>query len=389
MMKTAVIVDAVRTPMGRSKGGMFRNVRAEHLSAEVIRALLKRNPAIDPAEIEDVIWGCVQQTLEQGFNIARFASLTTSIPHSVSAQTVNRLCGSSMTALHTAAMSIMSGHGDIFVVGGVEHMGHIPMTHGIDPNPEGSKYYAKASGMMGLTAELLSKIHKIGREAQDHFAVRSHQNAHRATLEGGFRAEMISMNGHDEEGFVKRFDTDEVIRPDTHFEGLSKLKPVFDPKEGTVTAGNSSAISDGAAGLLVLSAERAQDLHLKPLAKIRAMATAGCDPSIMGYGPVPAVKKALKRARMDKADIDLFELNEAFAAQSLPVIQDLGLMDVMESKINLRGGAIALGHPLGCSGARITATLLHLMKEKNLRTGIATMCIGMGQGIATVFERVD
>lgn len=386
-MKEVVIVDAVRTPMGRSKGGMFRNVRAEHLSAEIIRALLNRNPALDPAEVEDVIWGCVQQTLEQGFNLARFASLMTAIPHTASAQTVNRLCGSSMSALHTAAMSIMTGNGDVFVVGGVEHMGHIPMTHGIDPNPEGSKHYAKASGMMGLTAELLSKMHKIGREAQDNFAMRSHQNAHQATQNGRFKSEIIPMDGHDENGFAKRFDFDEVIRPDTNLDGLSKLKPVFDPKNGTVTAGNSSAISDGAAGLLVMSAERAKALKLEPMAKIRAMASAGCDPSIMGYGPVPSVKKVLKRAGMKITDIDLFELNEAFAAQSLPVIKDLGLMDVMESKINLNGGAIALGHPLGCSGARITATLLHLMKAKNLKTGIATMCIGMGQGIATVFER--
>ena len=231
-MKDVVIVDAVRTPMGRSKGGMFRHVRAENLSAEVINALLKRNPKVDPNEVEDVIWGCVQQTLEQGFNIARFASLMTAIPHSASAQTVNRLCGSSMSALHTAAMSIMTGNGDVFVVGGVEHMGHVPMTHGIDPNPTSSKYSAKAAGMMGLTAELLAKMHKISRESQDQFALRSHQKASEATQQGRFKNEVIPILGHDEKGELKSFDTDEVIRTDASLEALSKLKPAFDPKGG-------------------------------------------------------------------------------------------------------------------------------------------------------------
>lgn len=386
-MKDVVIVDAVRTPMGRSKGGMFRNVRAETLSAEVIRALLSRNPQVNPAEIEDVIWGCVQQTLEQGYNIARFASLMTGIPHSVPGQTVNRLCGSSMTALHTAAMSIMSGMGDLFIVGGVEHMGHVPMTHGVDLNPLEGKYVAKAAGMMGLTAELLGKMHQISRETQDQFALRSHQKAYEATQQGRFKNEIIPVEGHDENGFLKSFDFDEVIRPDTSLESLAKLKPAFDPKNGTVTAGNSSAISDGASALLVMSLERAKSLGLTPMARIRSMATAGCDPSIMGYGPVPAVQKALKRAGLKIENIDLFELNEAFAAQSLPVLKDLGLMDVIDQKVNLNGGAIALGHPLGCSGARISATLLHLMKARQATLGVATMCIGFGQGVATVFER--
>jgi acetyl-CoA acyltransferase len=367
---------------------MFRNVRAETLSAEVIRALLKRNPSLNPIEIEDVIWGCVQQTLEQGYNHARFAALMTDIPHSVSAQTVNRLCGSSMTALHTAAASIMAGMGDVFIVGGVEHMGHVPMTHGLDFNPEESKYVAKAAGMMGLTAEMLSKMYKVSREAQDQFAVRSHQKAHEATLAGRFKNEIIAIEGHDENGFLKSFDFDEVIRPETSMEGLAKLKPAFDPKNGTVTAGNSSAISDGASGLLVMSLERAKSLNLNPMAKVRAMASVGCDPSIMGYGPVPAVKKVLKRAGMQISDIQLFELNEAFAAQSLPVLKDLGIFDQMDEKVNLNGGAIALGHPLGCSGSRIVGTLLHLMKSKNLNTGVATMCIGFGQGIATVLEKI-
>jgi len=386
-MKDVVVVDAVRTPMGRSKGGMFRNVRAETLSAAMINALLQRNPKVDPGEVEDVIWGCVQQTLEQGFNIARFASLMTPIPHTASAQTINRLCGSSMSALHTAAMSIMTAQRGGSVVGGVEHMGHLPMTHGIDVNPGASKHAAKAAGMMGLTAEILAKMHGINRASQDQFALRSHQKAHEARMQGRFTNEIIPMEGHDENGFLVVYDSDELICEDANLEALTALKPAFDPKNGTVTAGNSSAISDGASALLVMSLDRAKALGLEPMAKIKAMATAGVDPSLMGYGPVPAVKKALARAGMKLTDIQLWELNEAFAAQSLPVLKDLQLRDHIEKKVNLNGGAIALGHPLGCSGARITTTLLHLMKAGGQQTGVATMCIGLGQGIATVFER--
>lgn len=386
MSRSAVIVDAIRTPMGRSKGGMFRNVRAEDLSAHLIRALARRHPNVDPNEIEDVIWGCVQQTLEQGYNIARFASLMAGLPKSVSSQTVNRLCGSSMTALHTAALSIQAGQGDVFIVGGVEHMGHIPMTHGVDINPRMNHVMAKGAGAMGLTAELLGKMHGITREQQDRFALRSHQKAAEATRTGRFKDEILPTEGHEESGALKLFDFDEVIRMDASLESLSKLKAVFDPKNGTVTAGNASAISDGAAALLVMSEERAKSLGLSPLAKVKSFAAAGCDPALMGYGPVPAVQKALKRAGLASQDIDVFELNEAFAAQSLPVIKDLGLWDQMEQKVNLNGGAIALGHPLGCSGARITGTLVHLMRQKKARLGVATMCIGMGQGVATVLE---
>lgn len=387
-MKEVVIVDAVRTPMGRSKGGMFRQVRAENLSAEVMKALLLRNPEVDPAEIEDVLWGCVQQTLEQAFNVARFAQLMTPIPKEVSAQTVNRLCGSSMTALHSAAMSILAGYGDVFLVGGVEHMGHVPMTHGLDPNPALTKTTARAAGAMGLTAEYLARMHGITREQQDAFALRSHQRAHAARAGGAFAAEIVPVEGHDEKGALRSFDQDEVIRAETTLEGLAALRPVFDPKNGTITAGNASAVSDGAAGLLVMSAERAKALGKTPMAKVVSMSAVGVDPSIMGYGPVPAVKKALDRARMTMADVDLVELNEAFAAQSLPVVKDLGLLDAMDEKVNLNGGAIALGHPLGCSGARIVTTLLHQMKARDRKTGVATMCIGFGQGVATVFERV-
>jgi acetyl-CoA acyltransferase len=387
-MKEVVVVDAVRTPMGRSKGGMFRHVRAENLSAEVMNALLRRNPEVDPAEIEDVVWGCVQQTLEQAYNVARFAQLMTPIPKEVSAQTVNRLCGSSMTALHNAAMAVMAGYGDVFVVGGVEHMGHVPMTHGLDPNPALTKTTAKAAGAMGLTAEYLARLHRISRRQQDEFALRSHQRAHAATVSGSFKDQIVSVAGHDEKGALRCFDYDEVIRPDTTLEALSALKPAFDPHSGTITAGNASAVSDGAAGLLVMSAERAQALGKQPLARIKAMSAVGVDPSIMGYGPVPAVRKALARAGMQVGDVDLFELNEAFAAQSLPVLKDLGLLEALDEKVNLNGGAIALGHPLGCSGARITTTLLHKMKELDKSVGVATMCIGFGQGVATVFERV-
>lgn len=387
-MKEAVIVDALRTPMGRSKGGMFRHVRAEALCVSLVEGLLKRNPKVNPEEIEDVIWGCVQQTLEQSYNIARFIVLNSKIPLSVPGQTINRLCGSSMTAIHSAAMAIMANEGDVFLCGGVEHMGHVPMTHGVDWNPENSKHFAKASGAMGLTAEMLARLHNISRQEQDAFALSSHQKAWAATQDGRFHREILPLEGHDEDGALRLFDFDEVIRPETTLETLATLKPAFDPKAGTVTAGNSSAISDGASAVLVMSAERAKSLGIKPIAKIRSMAAAGCEPSIMGYGPVPAVKKALKKANLDIKDIGVFELNEAFAAQSLPVLKDLGLREIMDEKVNLYGGAIALGHPLGCSGSRIITTLLNVMDEKKANLGVATMCIGLGQGVATVLEKI-
>ncbi|ADZ92120.1 acetyl-CoA C-acyltransferase FadA [Marinomonas mediterranea] len=384
-----VIIDAVRSPMGKSKNGVFRNVRAENLSAALVKALFKRNPDVSPNDVEDLIWGCVNQTLEQGFNVARAVALLGGLPVTSAAQTVNRLCGSSMSAIHTAAQAIMTGQGDVFVVGGVEHMGHVPMMHGVDVNPALSKHMAKASMMMGVTAEMLGKMHGISREAQDEFAVRSHQRAHLASIEGRFANETVSIEGHDAEGNKVLVEVDEVIRPETTMETLATLKPVFMPKVGTVTAGTSSALSDGASAMLMMSAAKAEALGLKPIAKVRSMAVAGCDPAIMGYGPVPATKKALKRAGLSIEDIDLVELNEAFAAQSLPVMKDLKLLNVADEKVNLNGGAIALGHPLGCSGARISTTLLHGMQHKDVNLGLATMCIGMGQGIATVFERLN
>lgn len=387
-MKDIVIVDCIRTPMGRSKNGVFRHTRAEDLSAALMKGLLERNPEVDVDELEDIYWGCVQQTLEQGFNIARNSALIAGIPHKVAGVTVNRLCGSSMQALHDAARAIMNGDGEIFMAGGVEHMGHVPMTHGIDFHPGMNKSVAKASGSMGMTAELLSRKFGITREQQDEFGARSHKKAHEATVEGRFAKEIYPINGHNADGELVRVTEDEVIRPETTAEGLSQLRPVFDPANGTVTAGTSSALSDGAAAMLVMSAEKAKELGLKPRVKIRSMAVAGCDPSIMGYGPVPATEKALKRAGVSMDDIDVVELNEAFAAQSLPVLKGLKLFDKMEEKVNLNGGAIALGHPLGCSGARISTTLINLMEEKDAKLGLATMCIGLGQGIATVFERV-
>ncbi len=383
-----VIVDGVRSAMGRSKAGMFRHVRADSLSAELIKALVQRNPGLDVNLIEDVIWGCVNQTLEQGMNIARNVAMLAGLPRTVAGQTVNRLCGSSMQALHTAAAQIKTGQGDVFVIGGVEHMGHVQMTHGVDLNPAASKIVAKASNMMGLTAEMLGRMHGISREMQDQFAVRSHQKAWEATQEGRFRNEIVGIEGHDALGVRLLCEIDEVIRAETSLEGLASLRPVFDPKNGTVTAGTSSALSDGASAMLVMSAERAQSLGLKPRARILSMAVAGCDAAIMGYGPVPATQKALKRAGLTIEDIQTVELNEAFAAQSLPVLKDLKLIDKIEEKVNLNGGAIALGHPLGCSGARITTTLLNIMEWKDTQIGLATMCIGLGQGIATVIERV-
>ncbi|WP_218311588.1 acetyl-CoA C-acyltransferase FadA [Alteromonas antoniana] len=387
-MKDVVVIDCIRTPMGRSKGGVFRNVRAESLSAHLMNALLKRNPNLDPSEIEDIIWGCVQQTKEQGFNIARNAQLLTDIPRSTSAVTVNRLCGSSMQALHDAAKGIMTGNGDVFMIGGVEHMGHVPMTFNVDFHPGLAKYTAKASGNMGMTAELLGRQNGISREMQDAFGARSHQRAHKAHLEGRWNNEIVPVEGHDASGVLKMIDADEVIRPESTVETMAALRPVFDPVNGTVTAGTSSAISDGASAMLLMSADKAKALGLKPRARIRAMGVAGCDAAIMGQGPVPATQKALKRAGMTMDDIELAEFNEAFAAQALSCIKQLGWLDNYDEKVNLNGGAIALGHPLGCSGARISTTLLNLMEDNDKSVGLATMCIGLGQGIATIFERV-
>jgi len=366
---------------------MFRSVRAETLSSEVMKGLLKRNPGLNPAEIDDVIWGCVQQTLEQGFNIARNVGLKAGLPNTVPGQTVNRLCGSSMSAIHIAMASIKAGIGDVYLCGGVEHMGHVAMTHGFDGDPELSVSQAKAAAMMGLTAEMLTQTHQVSRERQDEFALASHQKAYKAWKDGKFKNEMVGIQGHDANGAPILVDFDEVVRPEANIADLAKLKPAFNPK-GSVTAGNSSAISDGASCTLLMSADKAKALGLKPMARIVSVAASGCNPSIMGIGPVPATQKALKRAGLSIDNIDYFELNEAFAAQSLAVMKDLKLLERMD-RVNIKGGAISLGHPLGCSGARITGALAHVLQEQNAQFGVATMCIGMGQGVATVIERLN
>ena len=387
-MKEIVIVDAIRTPMGRSKNGVFRHTRADDLSAHLMKSMLARNPAVRAEQVEDVIWGCVQQTEEQGVNIARNSALLAGLSVDMPGTTINRLCGSSMDALHVAARAIKADDGDIFLVGGVEHMGHVPMTKGINLNPALSKTTAQASAMMGLTAEALGKMKGVTREEQDELGARSHRLAHEATVEGRFDNEIIPTMGHDADGMPVLVKYDEVIRPETTPESLSKLKPVFDPKSGTVTAGTSSALSDGASCLLVMSREKAEELGLKPRARILSMATAGVPAAIMGYGPVPASRKALEKANLTTKDIDFAEVNEAFAAQAIPCLRDLGLWEERDSKVNLHGGAISLGHPLGCSGARIVGSLINVMEQRGGRYGLATMCIGMGQGIATVIEKL-
>ncbi|AWS49462.1 MULTISPECIES: acetyl-CoA C-acyltransferase FadA [Providencia] len=388
-MENVVIIDGIRTPMGRSKGGVFRHVRAEDLSAHLMNAIFERNPNSSKKELDDIIWGCVQQTLEQGFNVAKNAALLTDIPHTVPAVTVNRLCGSSMQAIHDASRLIMTGDAKSVLIGGVEHMGHVPMTHGIDFNPKLTLRVAKAAGAMGLTAEMLAKMYKISREEQDAFALRSHQLAALATEKGKFNNEIVPISGHDATGNLISVNYDEVIRFDASLQGLAALRPAFDPASGTVTAGNSSALSDGASAMLLASESYATQQGIKPRAKIRSMAVVGCDPSIMGFGPVPASELALKRAGLTLNDIDIIELNEAFAAQSIACLKGLKLSEnQLDDKVNLSGGAIALGHPLGCSGARISTALLNQLEQNDKQFGLATMCIGFGQGIATIIERV-
>lgn len=387
--KDAVIIDYARTAMGRSKNGCFRNTRADDMSAVLIQKFLARNAALDPSEIDDFIWGCVLQREEQAFNIARNIWLRAELPHSVPAQTVNRLCGSSMSALHTATVNIQAGLGHVYLVGGVEHLGHLPMYEAIDPNPLLGLSIAKAAGNMGVTAEYLARLHGIERRAMDEFGARSHQLAAQARSRGAFAREIIPIPGHSPEGYPLLVEEDETIRPDTTVEGLAELRPVFDPKNGRVTAGTSSQLSDGASTMLVMSAQRASDLGFKPIAKVISMGLAGVDPSIMGYGPVPASERALAAANLTMGDIECVELNEAFAAQSLPVLKDLGLLDGLEERFNLNGGAIALGHPFGCSGTRITGSLITVMREKDVSLGLSTMCIGLGQGISTVLERIE
>jgi len=385
-MRHAVIVEAVRTPIGRAhpEKGMFRDVRADDLSADLMRGLLE-HVGLPASEVEDIQWGCVKQQGEQGYDVARQAALIAGLPIEVGGVTVNRNCGSSLQAINSAAQSIAANCEDIQIAGGVEHMHHLPMEAGFDPSPRLLFRHSPAVYNMGLTAENLALKYKIGRKEQDEFALRSHRRAAEATDTGKFAKEVIPTWGRDEEGRKKLLTEDQCIRRDTSLEALAALKPVFMPQGGTVTAGNSSPLNVGAAAVLVMSEERAKELGLKPKARIRAMAVAGVDPSVMGIGPVPATHKALERAGLKLDDIDLIEINEAFAAQTLAVIK---LLKANPEKVNVRGGAIAIGHPLGASGARIATTLIHAMENTGARLGLATMCIGAGQGIATIFERI-
>ncbi len=385
-MKTAVVIDCVRTPIGRAHPdkGYFRDVRSDDLAVACVNALLERT-GIDPAHVEDVVMGNTNQTLEQGLNAGRMIGLMSRLPVESGGATVNRLCGSSLQALNQASHSIMAGFEDVQVIGGFEHMHHLPMDHGVDLNPKLFHRTSKGALLMGVTAEFLAQTQDISREEQDQFALRSHQRAAAAQAAGEFQSELIPVYGRGEDGRRLLVDHDQCVRSDTSMAALGELNPAFMPKLGTVTAGNSSPLNDGAAAMLVMSSEKADALGLKPIAKVVATAVAGVEPCVMGTGPVPATQKALKRAGLQLSDIDVIELNEAFAAQSIACLRAL---QVDADRVNVRGGAIAIGHPLGASGARIATTLLHAMTARDATFGLATMCIGAGQGIATIFERL-
>jgi 3-oxoadipyl-CoA thiolase len=402
-MTEVVIVDAIRTPIG-ALGGVLAKVRPDDMAAAVLKTLIERNK-IDPAQVEEVYLGCANQAGEDNRNVARMASLLAGLPASVPAATVNRLCASGLTAVNMAFQSIRNGNGDIYLAGGVESMSRAPYSlpkaeQGFSfgnltaydtalgwryPNPRMKELYG--TDAMGETAENIATETGITREAQDAFAVESHRRAVAAIDSGIFAAEILPVVIPQKKGEPVTVSTDERPRRDTSMESLAKLKPSF-KENGSVTAGNSSGMNDGAAALLLMSRDKADALGLKPMARVVSCAAAGVEPRVMGYGPVPATEKALKRAGLTVADISLVELNEAFAVQSLAVMQKLGL----DQKItNVNGGAIALGHPLGCSGARILTTLLHEMKrrasgEKKPYYGLATLCVGVGQGEATIIE---
>jgi acetyl-CoA acyltransferase len=330
--------------------------------------------------------GNTQQQGEQGFCVARNIALMSGLSVQTGGATINRLCGSSLQAVNQGAHAIMSGFENVQIVGGLEHMHHIPMDKDFDVNPKLFTRTSKGALMMGVTAEFLAQVHSISRESQDEFALRSHQLAADATADGHFKNEIVPVWGKNEAGERTLLDFDQSIRNNTSQEALAQLKPAFMPGMGTVTAGNSSPLNDGAAAMLIMSEAKADELGLRPLARIIATAIAGVDPCIMGTGPVPATQKALRRADLSLKDIDLIELNEAFAAQALACIQ---LLDADINRVNISGGAIAIGHPLGASGARIATTLIHNMISRQVRYGLATMCIGVGQGIATIFERIE
>jgi acetyl-CoA acetyltransferase family protein len=401
-MTEAVIVSAVRTPIGRANKGSLKDIRADDLAALAVKAAVERVPQLDRSLIEDVILGCAFPEGEQGMNLARLVGALAGLPETAGGVTVNRFCASSLQAVNMAAQNIMLGLGDVIVAGGVESMSRVPMG-GFNPsyNPrliksleasdeaalQQSPYppcelaYGYSSYIpMGLTAENVARDYHISREAQDAFALRSHQRALAATDSGIFKREIIPVPLPD----GRLIEIDDGPRRDTSLERLAALEPAF-VKGGTVTAGNSSPLNDGAAAVVLMSAERARDLGIAPLAKVRTMAVAGVRPDVMGIGPIPAMRKLLHRAGLQLSDIDIIELNEAFAAQNLAVVQGLG---IDEEKLNPHGGAIALGHPLGCSGARLIATLINDLQTANKTLGIATLCVGGGQGLATLIERM-
>lgn len=393
--REAVIVSSVRTPVGKAFKGSLRATRPDDLAAIAIREALARVPSLNPKEVEDVILGCAMPEAEQGMNVARIASLRAGLPVEASAMTINRFCSSGLQAIAIAAERIIAGQANVIVAGGTESMSMIPMGgNKISPNPWLMDHYPDSYLGMGLTAENLAKKYGITREQSDEFSLQSHQKALAAISAGKFKQEVVpvevnftsvdSSNGNRPKTSTIAFDTDEGPRADTSLEALAKLKPAFHAK-GVVTAGNSSQMSDGAAAAIVMSAERAKAVGAKPLAKFISFATAGCPPEEMGVGPVFAIPKALKLTGLSLDKIDVIELNEAFAAQSLTVIKLAGL-DV--SKVNPNGGAVALGHPLGCTGAKLTATILRELERRKARYGLVTMCVGGGMGAAGILERV-
>ncbi len=389
-MREAVIVAGARTPVGKAKKGTLAHVRPDDLGALVVKETLRRAGNYE-GNIDDLVMGCAMPEAEQGNNMARNIGALAGLPHTVPAITINRFCSSGLQAIAYAAQGIMLGHTDTAIAGGAESMSLIPMAgHVVRPNVKLAESAPQYYMGMGHTAEEVAKKYGISREDQDAFAVRSHQKAAKALQDGKFADEIVPVEvtfrsvGNDNKLVEKtiQFSQDEGVRPDTNVQSLSKLRPAFSVT-GSVTAGNASQTSDGAAALMIMDREKAEALGLKPLAKFRSFAVGGVPPEIMGVGPVVAVPKAVKLAGLELSDINLFELNEAFASQSLQVIRELGLD---EEKVNVNGGAIALGHPLGCTGAKLTLTLIHELKRRNQQFGVVTMCIGGGMGAAGVFE---
>lgn len=384
-MTDAYILACARSAMTKARKGALANARIDDIGASVLGRTFARVPGLDPAAIEDVLIGCAFPEGEQGLNVARNISFLAGLPAAAGASTINRFCASSMDTIAQAARAVMCGDGECFVAGGVESMSHVPMGGFNSSLNERlmTEWMPNAYIAMGLTAENLAREYSILREEQDHFALMSHRKAISAEKKGRFTAEIVPVEIETDDGMATTVSRDDCPRADTSMDALSNLKPAF-LEGGTVTAGNSSPMSDGAAVVIVASKSYAKSIKAKPLAKIRSIAVAGVAPEVMGMGPIFAVPKALKRARMKLRHIDLVELNEAFAAQSLAVIRELGLD---EKRVNVNGGAIALGHPLGMSGARIITTLIHAMKSTDSGTGLATMCVGGGQGMAMILER--